>query len=105
MQVQVKNQGTLQGSEVIVSEFKYKFILVPVKNKGFGGTRVKMERCQANSVDGSVLWNLSGDSGMELKEEKILVSPVLVCTVCQNSRTSDILTCKIKPSSPADITV
>lgn len=45
MQVQVKNQGTLQGSEVIGSEFKYKFILVPVKNKGFGGTRVKMERC------------------------------------------------------------
>lgn len=33
-------------------------------------------------MDGSVLWNLSGDSGMELKEEKILVSPVLVCTVC-----------------------
>lgn len=32
-------------------------------------------------MDGSVLWNLSGDSGMELKE-KILVSPVLVCTLC-----------------------
>ena len=33
-------------------------------------------------MDDGALWSLSGDRGMELEEGKILMSSVLVCSIC-----------------------